>query len=695
MPGTLDAPGPSVRLWIAEKPSLAKAIATTLEPSAKRGATHYTLASGDIVTWCRGHMLEQAEPDHYLNTDRWSLDPLPVIPERWVLVPRSDAKQQLRAIVDLMKAATSIVHAGDPDVEGQRIVDSIAEHFGIRKRMQRVLITDVNPPEVRAAIRAMRSNDEPEFRGWNAAAEARACIDWLIGMNLTRAATLKARENGHSGLMPVGRVKAPVLGIVVRRDLSIENFVPTPFFTITAPCTTAAGVGFGAKWRPVGDHPAATADGRLSDRGAADGIARELSNAQGVVEASTATPVVQSPPLLYSLNKLLQNMSKQHGYSAKATNEAMQSLYEAGFLTYPRTSYQHASMARFGDAPDQLRRIAAKCSTLRRWIDVADTSKPSPTFTDDPKKVGSKHAILPTASVPDLDQLPAIERDVYLAVALRYVIQFLPPLRYLQQSIVIRVGNHRLHASGRVITDPGYTAAFAAEPDSEDESPEASQALPKLPQGEAVRVAAVSPASAMTRPPPRFTEHSLLAAMENAHEFVTDPALRARLREGDGIGTDATREGTLSELFATGMLDRDKKNIVSTPAARTLVAALPPILTDPALTAILEQGLDRVAALEVSCTAFVQKNIPLITKLVSLVKSTQIVVPIDPALKCPACGEGVLRKRKGANGAFWGCSRFRDGCTHTAPDVKGRPGNPNAPRKAAASKPSKPRRKSP
>lgn len=125
--------------------------------------------------------------------------------------------------------------------------------------------------------------------------------------------------------MPVGRVKAPVLGIVVRRDLSIESFVPTPFFTITAPCTTGAGVRFDAKWRPIGDHPAATADGRLNDRGVAESIARELSNAQGVVESSTATPAVQSPPLLFSLNKLLQEVSKRHGHSVKATNEAMQS----------------------------------------------------------------------------------------------------------------------------------------------------------------------------------------------------------------------------------------------------------------------------------------------------------------------------------------------------------------------------------
>lgn len=681
-----------MRVWIAEKPSLAKAIVGALEPQARRSATHYTLSNGDAVTWCLGHMLEQAPPDHYLKTDRWSLDPLPVIPERWALIPREKAKAQLRAVIDLMKAASSLVHAGDPDAEGQRIVDSIAHHYGIRKKTQRVLITDVNPKEVRQAIAAMRSNDEPEFKGWNASAEARACIDWLLGMNLTRAATLKARESGHDGLMPVGRVKAPVVALVVRRDLAIENFIATPFYTLTARCTTGQGAAFSAQWRPLAESPTASAEGRITDRTIAEQIARELSNSDGVIESAATRPVVQGPPLLFSLNKLLQHMTKHHGCSAKAAGAAMQSLYEAGFLTYPRTSYQHASLARFADAPAQLAAIGRGCPTLNRWIDAADTSKPSDAFTDDPKKVGSKHAILPTAAVPDLDSLAPIERDLYLAVVTRYVLQFLPPLKYQQQTVTVRVGPHRLHATGRVITDPGFTAALGKLAQDDDEEPAIT--LPPLKQGEAVRLGAVSPASAMTRPPPRFTEASLLAAMENAHEHVTDPALKARLREGDGIGTEATRESTLSELFAMGMLELQKKAVISTPAARTLVAALPPIIADPALTAIIEQGLESVAALELDAEAFVKKNIPLITKLVALVKTSTIAVPRDPALNCPACGEGRLRKRKGANGVFWGCSRFNDGCKYTAPDARGRPGKPTAQRSPSArsSKPS--RRKS-
>lgn len=683
-----------MRLWIAEKPSIAKAIAHALDPAATKSATHYAVSAADVVTWCFGHMLEQAPPDHYLGTDRWSLDPLPVIPERWTMAPRDDAKAQLRAIVDFMRKATTIVHAGDPDAEGQRIVDAIAEHFGVRTPMQRVLINDVNAPEVKAAIRAMRPNSDAEFRGWSAAAEARACIDWLIGMNLTRAATLKAREGGHDGHMPVGRVKSPVLGIVVRRDLAIENFTPEPFFTITAACTSASGAHFAARWRPDTEGQGITAEGRITDRATADAIARALSGATGTIESSTATPVVQSPPLLFSLNKLLQHVGKKHGHTAKAVSGAMQSLYEAGYLTYPRTSYQHASMARFAEAKPQLDRLAAGVASLRPWIDQANTSRPSPAFTDDPKKVGSKHAILPTASVPELAQLNAVERDVYLAVAQRYVIQFLQPHRYLQLALVVRVGNHRLHASGRAVTDAGYMAALGGAA-SEDDDEDGAQALPRLPQGEVVKLGPVSPASALTRPPPRFTETSLLAAMESAHEYVTDPTLRARLRESDGIGTEATREGTVTELIKTGMLERQKSAVVSSAAARTLVAALPPIVTDPALTAILEQGLDRVAALELDAKAFVAKHVPLVTKLTALAKATAIVVPLDPALKCPACGEGVLRKRKGANGAFWGCSRFRDGCTHTAPDAKGRPGKPDSQRKAAATTPKKTRRKSP
>lgn len=676
-----------MRVWIAEKPSVAKAIVAAIEPSAPKTRTHFTLSNGDVVTWCFGHMLEQAPPDHYLGTEAWSLDPLPVIPDKWVYFPRDSAEAQLKAIAGFLKQATEIVHAGDPDAEGQRIVDSITEFYGIRKPTRRLLITDVNVPEVKAAIKAMRPNTDPEFRGWSASAEARSCIDWLLGMNLTRAATLKGREAGYQGVMPVGRVKAPVVGIVVKRDLAIENFKPAPYFTLNAPCLTAGGSRFRARWKPNGDVPNAEADGRIHDRGLAEQIARELAGGQGVVESFTEKAVAQNPPLLFSLNRLLQAMNKAHGHSAKAASDAMQSLYEAGHLTYPRTSYEHASMARHAEGGDRLKSLAAVNPALAAIAAKANPSLKSPAFDD--AKIGSKHAIIPTAAVPNLADLSPAERDVYLAVATRFAIQFLPPLRYMQLNVVVRAGQHRLFASGRRIIDPGFTAAIAPEAKEEGEGDDENQTLPAITQGETVRIEPFSPASAMTRPPQRFTEAGLLAAMEKAHEFVEDPALRARLREGDGIGTEATREGTITELIKSGLLERQKNNIVSSRAARGLVAFLPPIITDPALTAILDQGLDRVAALEVPAAEFVTKHVALVQKLVGALKGTAIKVERDPALTCPACKEGQLRRLKGAKGFFWGCSRFRDGCKHTVPDNKGKPGV-NLPPGASAPKKSKP-----
>ena len=566
-----------MKLIIAEKPSLAKAIRDVV-------GKDYT------VTNAFGHILEQAEPDEYTPADvpvnpktgkkRWRLEDLPIFPQQWIKRPKPDAKDQLMKIKGMLKEATLVVNAGDPDREGQLLIDEILDYCGYRGPVQRVWLASLDETSVKKAFANLRDNKE--YRTLSQAAEARSQADWVVGMNLTRAWTIR-----NSGLLSVGRVQTPTLALVVRRDLEIEQFKPRDFFEVMAYCRHQNG-DFLAKWKPsANDGPGFDEEGRLIDRKLADSIAAKATG-PGKISRYEAKDSKQSAPLPFSLSALQKAASAKYGMSANQVLETAQSLYEKKITSYPRSDARYLPEEQHSDAgrilsqlpvPDQLK---AKVSANRKHA-AWNTGK-----------VTAHHAIIPTGD--RAAGLTDAEQKIYDLIWKSYVALFLPDYLYKAISVAVILGGEQWAASGRLDFDMGWKALYGASAADEDEDGEEGKAkLPAMTTGDAITGQNGEVQAKQTKPPARFTDGTMIEAMSNIHKFVTAAAAKAKLKETSGIGTEATRANVLETLVKRGFVERKGKQIISTTTGRSLVKALPGDLTDPVTTARWEDHLSSIA----------------------------------------------------------------------------------------------------
>lgn len=571
-----------MRLIIAEKPSLARAIADALpgSPRKQEGA----IAVGDTtVTWCLGHLLEQAPPDAYDPAlKQWRLDTLPILPERWKLTPRPKARGQLAAIRKLLKTADEVVHAGDPDREGQLLVQEVIEYLGWKGRVSRLLVSDLNRPAVQRALARLEDNGryQPLYR----AAESRSRADWLYGINLTRAWTLTGRQAGHDGVLSVGRVQTPVLGLVVRRDAEIRDFTPRPFFVLWADLAVAHGE-LRAWWAP-GEHHPLDDQGRLLAREPAATLAERLPGAEGRLVALETQQKRQAAPLPYSLSALQVDAARRYGISAKVVLDTCQALYERHqLITYPRSDCRYLPEEHFAAARSTLQSACRDDETLRGWLSGADFSRRSRAWND--SKVGAHHALAPTGRPMDPTRLSATEANVFRLIARNVLAQFYPALSTREVKAEFRILEEIFRARGQEILDPGWKPLFT----TRDEAPP----LPPLTEGEACRVQEAGVEDRETRPPEPFNDASLIKAMMNIGRYVDDPAVRRTLREHDGLGTEATRAGIIETLVERGYLVRQGKALRATRLGSALIASLPEAVGRPERTALWEQRLTAIA----------------------------------------------------------------------------------------------------
>ena len=669
-----------MRLFIAEKPSLAAAIASGLPGTPTKSRTHIKVGDNDVVTWCVGHILEQFMPEDYDPAlKQWRAESLPIAPVQWKLKIKDGMQDQVKAIEDLLKKADIVVNAGDPDREGQLLVDEVLLYLGNRKPVQRVLVSDYNEVPLKKALASIQSNDAAQFRGWYESALARSRFDWLFGLNLTRAYTLAARRIGYAGVLSVGRVQTPTLGLVVARDLAIENFKPIPFYTLTATVQHSNGA-FAANWRAKPGQAGLDDEGRLIDAATAQTLAARLTGKPARIEKYEKKPANENAPLPFSLSSLQMAANDRYSLTAQQVLDICQSLYETHKLTtYPRTDCNYLSEAQHADAADIISVVTANLPELAAVAKKADTSRKSPAFNDG--KVTAHHAIVPTSRRMDASALADNERKVYDMIVRTYLAQFFPPSQFLKTDIEIDIDGEKFTAKGKTPVSAGWREIYA-QPEPEDESSDSGenekQALPAMNQGDAAQCKQCVANNRKTTPPQRFTEKLLLAAMVDIHKYVDDPAAKARLKEGQGIGTEATRAGIIEELKKRGFigpLKAGSKQIASTPAGRGLIAALPEHAKNPALTGICEQALDMVAAGRLSGDDFIARNMQLITKLVTDASTATLNVPVAPTFSCPKCKTGQLRKRNGKNGAFWSCSNWNaePKCDATYDDFRGKP----------------------
>ncbi|GAA3894237.1 DNA topoisomerase III [Halomonas cibimaris] len=571
-----------MRLIIAEKPSLARAIADALPDRARKedGALY---AGDTAVTWCLGHLLEQAPPETYHSADKqWRLDRLPIVPAAFQHVPRPKARGQLAVIRRLLKKADTVVHAGDPDREGQLLVQEVIEYLGYRGPVKRLLVNDLNRPAVKKALGQL--HDNAEFAPLYRAARTRSQADWLYGINLTRAWTLTGRQAGHSGVLSVGRVQTPVLGLIVRRDAAIRAFVPYPFYPLWVDARVAGGE-LRAWWVPQNTHRLDDR-GRLLERAPADALADALPGREGRVAALSQQKKRQAPPLPYSLSALQVDAARRYGLSAKAVLDTCQALYERHrLITYPRSDCRYLPRAHLAEARQTLAGACRTDATLKEWFDGADFSLRSKAWND--SKVGAHHALAPSGKAPNFDQLSAAESKVFRLIARNLLAQFYPPLVTFETRAELSIADETFRAGGQQVLTPGWKPLFT----TREEAPP----LPPLKEGETCRATAAGVETRETRPPEPFTDASLIKAMMNIGRYVDDSAVKRTLRDTDGLGTEATRAGIIETLVTRGYLVRRQKALRATRLGAALIGALPEAVAAPARTALWEQRLGAIA----------------------------------------------------------------------------------------------------
>lgn len=595
-----------MRLFIAEKPSVAKAIAEELGV-VRRDASSITCKDDNVVTWCFGHLLEQAEPDDYLpdNIPRtkkgkkiWRIQDLPIFPSEWIVAPRDDAgvQRQLNAIGAFIKRADTLVNAGDPDREGQLLVDEVIEHFNARQSVERFWVSAVDPASIRKGLKALKKN--ADYAGMRDAARGRSRADWLLGMNLSRAYTLfNQPQFGKGELIAVGRVQTPTLTMVARRDYAVRNFKPQPYLTISAQLS-ADDKAFTAKWKPAEGQKGMDEEGKLlTNLDIGKALIEKLSQEKtaAVLKAETKRKKALQPKA-YSLADIQIEASRLFGYTAEDTLNICQSLYEEHKITsYPRTDCSFLPESQHADAPGVLAAIARTFPATAAAVAKADSKIKSPTFND--KKITAHHGIVPVANSVPWDRLNDKEKNLYRLIAKRYIAQFYPVHEYDATEIQFNIGGENFTAKGNVVVKKGWKALYAAAPKSADKKKkdaEDDQQLPALKKGDTADVLGITGKEAQTKPPAYFTEGTLIAAMENIWRSFDDEKLQTQLKEAGGIGTPATRAAIISELRRKTYLEADGKILHCTNLGRSLLKKVSPQIRSAVLTAKFEEKLKLV-----------------------------------------------------------------------------------------------------
>lgn len=611
-----------MRLFIAEKPSLARAIADVLPKPHRRGDGFIECGNGQVVTWCIGHLLEQAQPDAYDSRyARWNLMDLPIVPEKWRLEPRPSVSKQLNVIKRLLGEATEVVHAGDPDREGQLLVDEVIDYLQLapekRQQVQRCLINDLNPQAVERAIERLRANSD--FIPLCVSALARARADWLYGINMTRAYTLLGRNADYQGVLSVGRVQTPVLGMVVRRDEEIENFVAKDFFDVKAHIVTPAEERFVALWQPSDAcEPYQDEEGRLLHRPLADHVVSRIAGQPAMVTAYNDKRDAETAPLPFSLSTLQIEAAKRYGLSAQNVLDICQKLYETHkLITYPRSDCRYLPEEHFAGRQAVLNAIGVHASSLLPQP-VVDPQTRNRCWDD--KKVDAHHAIIPTARSAKVN-LTDNEAKVYELVARQYLMQFCPDAVFRKCQIDLEIANGRFIAKARFLVEAGWRALLGSKERDEEND---GTPLPVVAKGDELLCEKGEVVERQTQPPRHFTDATMLSAMTGIARFVEDKELKKILRATDGLGTEATRAGIIELLFKRGFLSKKGRYIHSSDAGRALIHSLPEMAARPDMTAHWESVLTQISEKQSRYQNFMQPLVGTLHELIEMARSTPV-----------------------------------------------------------------------
>ena len=640
-------------LVIAEKPSVAADLTRAL--GGKAGRAEFFEVDDYIITSAVGHLVELCLPNKMTGGKglSWKLDALPIIPEQFELQPIARSADRLKVVKKLLKdpEVSSVINACDAGREGELIFHNIIQLAGCKKPVKRLWLQSMTKEAIREGFAHLRESSEMEPLA--AAAVCRSESDWLVGINSTRALTAVNSGQGGFQLTPVGRVQTPTLAILVEREEKIRAFEPKTYFEVHAGFSVAAG-NYAGRWfdesfKKDDQTPDAKAE-RLWDRERAEAIRAKCEGKPGVIE-ETKKATTQASPLLYDLTTLQREANGRFGFSAKRTLQLAQRLYEHHkVLTYPRSDSRYlpednlpavkAAFASFEDP--ELRRHAEHALTQGL---VTKTPK---VFNN--AKVSDHHAIIPTgASVAGLDE---VEKKLFLMVAQRTVAVFYPAARFDVTTRITRVEGEPFKSEGKVMTDPGWMAVYGkqAKADDEEDSKTLVPVAGTAGQLESARTEAVEVHEAQTRPPARFTEATLLSAMESAGKLVEDEDLREAMSER-GLGTPATRAAIIEGLLGDGYILREGRDLTATSKGIALVHLLRHMgvtaLTSPELTGEWEHKLKQMEAGKFRQPEFMEEirafTREIVAKAQGFTDDAEGAYP-DLEVTCPKCGKGPFKE---------------------------------------------------
>ncbi len=610
-------------LYIAEKPSVGRAVAAVLPKPHHKGDGFIKVASGDVVTWCVGHLLEQAEPEAY-NPDykRWKREHLPIVPKDWKQVVKSQTRSQLNQVKKLIKEADLLVNMGDPDRVGQLLVDEVINYAGISKAKReatlRCLVNDMNPAAIKKALSNLLKNSD--FIPLATSALARARADWLYGINMTRLCTLLGQEVGYKGVLSIGRVQTPVLGLVVHRDQVIEDFISKPFYEVRITLQTAQSESFVAKWKPSpACEPYMDEEGRVLALKLAELVLDKVTGKQGKVKAVSHDQKQQQAPLPYSLSALQIDASKRFNLNAQKTLDICQQLYERhNLITYPRSDCRYLPKGHFNERHAVIQSIAQTSPELKNAARDAATERMSKAWND--AQVGAHHAIIPTSRSLAADRLSQDEQNIYQLIACQYLMQFYPPFEYAEHRIDCEVEGGLFIAKQKSVIAEGWKQLLPQQKSSKQAAEFSSTPLPRVQAGDPLCCIDGQLDEKQTSPPRHFTDATLLAAMTGIARFVSDPEIKKMLRETDGLGTEATRAGIIDLLFKRQFLTKKGKEIHSTEIGRQLVKSLPQRMVAPDMTAHWEFQLEAISKKQMRYVQFME---PLTAGLRTLINEVE------------------------------------------------------------------------
>jgi DNA topoisomerase-3 len=650
----------SKTLIIAEKPSVARDIVAALPESFDENKNFYE-SDGYVVTFAVGHLLELSDPEEYDPAWKsWKLENLPMIPTEFQVKPRDKkSATQLNLIHKLLKRKDidRVVNACDAGREGELIFTHIYETSGVDKPVERLWINSMTKQAIREGFEKLRPGEQLE--PLRDAARSRSEADWLVGMNATRAAT--TRRGWGAGVVSLGRVQTPTLAMMVKREREIQAFVPEPYWLVHATFDPR----YQGLWFEDDEN-------RLKDGKRADEIVEKVKGKAGRVESVERKEQSERAPLLYDLTSLQRDANRRYGFSARRTLSAAQSLYEGKkAITYPRTNSRFLS----GDLVAQLKPTARTLAPIQEYAKAAEfvlglEQLPLGRVVND-ARVDDHHAIIPTDVAHDLSDFSPDERRIFDLVAKRFLAVFHPPARYARTTIVTEVEGERFRTRGKVTLEAGWRGVYGVEANAEakqDEDAEGEGELPALQQGQEVRCVEAESEARETKPPPRYTEATLLSAMETAGKLVDDEELREAMKER-GLGTPATRAEIIETLIRREYVERAGKDLQPTPKGLSVVTMLEehPI-TSAELTGDWEKQLsdiehgngDRSAFMD-GIAGFAQETVDQIRSL----PDEKIRVERVELGLCPKCGAEtgeIIKENSRAYGCTSWKSREEPGC---------------------------------